>query len=161
MARLTGDFKFAGTVDGLCFYRMYGDYFVRTKSSLTGKRFWRDKAFEGARKSCSLLAGASSLASRFYKTYPKEKKRRGLFNEMTGRVKLWLKEGRSEQQALLLLEQYYPVKQKEIKEEEKSRKVKTAIAVKNKERLFSFLSYKDIPFYQRKIKEKKRYPLKE
>jgi len=139
---------------------MYDDYFVRTKSSLTGKRFWKDRAFEGSRKSCSLLAKASILTSLFYKTYPKEKKTRGLFNEMTGKGKLWLKEGKTEQQALLLLEQYYPVKQKEVKEEEKSRKVKTAF-VKKKERLFSVLFYNSIPLYQRKSKEKKLYPLKE
>ena len=137
---------------------MYGDYFVRTKSSLTGKRFWKDRAFEGARKSCSLLSRASSL---FYKTYPKEKKTRRLFNEMTGRVKLCLKEGKGEQQALLLLEQYYPVKSKEVREVKKKKVNTTRAIVKKKEKLFSVLSYKDIPLFQRKNKEKKLYPLKE
>ena len=160
MARQTGDIKFTGRVEHLIFYKMYGDYFVRTKSSLTGRRFWKDKAFEGSRKSCSLLARASSLASLFYKTYPKQKKRRGLFNEMTGRVKLWLKQGKTEQEAMLLLEHYYPVRQKKVKEERKGRKVKTAI-VKKKEKLFTVLLYNSIPLYQRKSKEKKLYPLKE
>jgi len=79
---------------------------------------------------------------------------------MTGKVKLWLKEGKTEQEAMLLLEQYYPVKQKEVKEEEKSRKVKTAF-IKKKEKLFTVLLYNSIPLYQRKSKEKKLYPLKE
>ena len=73
MARLLGDIEYTGTIDGLCFYKMYGSCFVSTKSSLTSKRFWKDKAFEGSRRSCGLLAKASPLASAFYKTYPKKK----------------------------------------------------------------------------------------
>ena len=96
MARLIGDIKFTGTIENLCFYKMYGEYYVRTKSSLDGKRFWKDEAFEGSRKSCSLLARASRIASSFYKSYPKEYRTKGLFNQMTGKVKLWLKEGKKE-----------------------------------------------------------------
>jgi len=161
MARLTGDFKFTGTIDGLCFYRMYDDYFVRTKSSLTGKRFWKDRAFEGSRKSCTLLAKASTLASWFYKTYPKEKRRKGLFNEMTGRVKLWLKEGKTEQEAMLLLEQYYPFQQKEIKEKKKAKEKTKYDTVKRKEKLFIVSINKDFIPYQQKHATKRLYCLSE
>lgn len=161
MARLIGDYKFTGTVDGLCFYKMYGDYFVRTKSSLTGKRFWKDKAFEGSRRSCGLLAKASALASAFYKTYPKEKRRKGLFNEMTGKAKLWLKEGMSEEEALLLLAQTYPVQQEVIKKEKQlARKVK-AITVKKKENLFCVLINSGLMPRNRKVKTERTYCLRE
>lgn len=113
MARQTGEIKITGTAEDLCFYKLYEGYFVRTKSSLTAKRFWKDRAFEGSRRNCSLLATASRLASLFYKTYPGEKKRKGIFNEMTGRIKRWLKEGKTEQEALLLLKESYPVKREE------------------------------------------------
>jgi len=162
MARLLGDIEYTGTIDGLCFYKMYDSCFVRTKSSLTAKRFWKDTAFEGSRKSCSLLARASSIASAFYKTYPTEKRTKGLFNEMTGRVKLWLKEGKSEEEALLLLEQCYPVEQKVIKKENKVvKKVKMIAPVGKKQKLFTTNFYKNLTVYQRQLKPEDMYCLKE
>lgn len=161
MARLLGDIEFTGTIGGLCFYKMYGNCFVRTKSSLTGNRFWKDKAFEGSRKSCNLLARASSIASMFYKNYPKENRRKGLFNEMTGRVKLWLKEGKSEEEALLLLVENYPVEQKIIKKERTVvKKVKT-IVVRKREKLFVVLINESLTPYPRKRKREKLCCLKE
>ena len=111
MAKQAGDIKIIGTVDDLCFYKMDEVYYVRMKSSLMGKRFWKDKAFEGSRTSALLLGKASKIASSFYRSFPKEKKYKGLFNEMTGKVKLWLKEGKSEEEALLFLEHHYPVRE--------------------------------------------------
>jgi hypothetical protein len=161
MAKQLGEIKVTGTIEGLSFYKMYGDYFVRMKSSLTARRFWKDRAFEGSRRSCGLLAKASPLASFFYKNYPKEKKRKGLFNEMTGRVKLWLKEGKTEEEALLLLQENYPVKQKETKEKNKNRKVKKAIVVARKEKLFTVCLDKNIILDERVMKRKKLRFLKE
>lgn len=90
MAKQIGDIKLTGTVDDLVFYHMGGDYYVRTKSSLTGKRFRRDKAFEGSRRSAGLLGAASALAAGLYRLLPKERKSRDLFRELTGKVKLKL-----------------------------------------------------------------------
>lgn len=161
MARLLGDIEFTGTIDGLCFYKMYDSIFVRTKSSLTGKRFWKDKAFEGSRKSCNQLAKASSIASVFYKTYSKEKRRKGLFNKMTGKVKLWLKEGKNEEEVLLLLVEHYPVEQKVMKTKKKVvKKVKT-VAVKKTERLFVVLINESLGANPRKHKRDRMYCLKE
>jgi hypothetical protein len=140
MARLTGDIMFTGTIEGLCFYKMYGSCFVRTKSSLTGKRFWKDKAFEGSRKSCNLLAKASALTSLFYKTYPKEKRRKGQFNEMTGRVKLWLKEEKTEEETLQLLRETYPVPGAEKKQVKKTK----SVSARKRERLFIVCLKKDM-----------------
>lgn len=158
MAKLPGDIKFTGTVESLSFYAMYGNYYVRTKSSLTGKRFWKDRAFEGSRRSCSQLAKASALASGFYKTYPKEKKKRGLFNEMTGKVKLWLKEGRSEEEALLLLQLHYPVIQEWPKAK---KKIKRTIVVRKRESVFTVLEFKNIVVDERRVRRKKRCCLRE
>lgn len=164
MAIQIGEIKITGTIDGLSFYKMYGNYFVREKSSLNGKRFWKDKAFEGSRRSCSLLARASSFASLYYRSYPKQGQRKGLFNEMTGRVKLWLSKGIKEEEALELLKEHYPINKPQCsrkrKTESKSKKRAKAMAVK-KERLFSVLLYQSFPLYKRKKKEKKRYCLRE
>jgi hypothetical protein len=161
MARQLGEVKVEGRIEHLVFYKMRGEYYVRMKSSLTGKRFWKERAFEGSRRSALLLARASSLASRFYKDYPKEKKGKGLFNEITGRVKLLLKQGREEEEVLELLQQQYcAVEKKEA--ENKSRKTKRRIVVKGKENLFtvpvcSLLFYQNIAVHKRK----KRYCWKE
>jgi hypothetical protein len=93
MAKQTGDIKIVGTVDDICFYRMEGGYYARRKSSLTGKRFWKAKVFEGSRKSCGLMAKASPLASRLYRSLPKEQKGRDQFRALTGKIKLLLKAG--------------------------------------------------------------------
>lgn len=93
MARQVGAFKLTGTIDNLVFYCMEGQYYVRTKSSIDGKRFWKDKAFAGSRKSVGLLGAASALASQLYRLLPKERKSRELFREITGKVKLHLASG--------------------------------------------------------------------
>ena len=97
MARQVGDIKIVGTVEDLCFYKMEGAFFVRMKSSLTGKRFWKDKVFAGSRRSAGLLGRASSLASRLYRQLPTEKKDRDVFRQLTGKVKLLLKDGCTEE----------------------------------------------------------------
>ena len=93
MARQTGDIKIVGTLDEICFYRMAGEHFARRKSSLSGKRFWKAKVFEGSRKSCDRMAKASPMASRLYHTLPRVQKGRKVFRALVGRVKLRLKEG--------------------------------------------------------------------
>lgn len=90
MAKQVGIIKITGTIDDITFYKMGEEYYARMKSSLTGKRFWKDRAFEGSRKSALALGSASKLASLLYKTLPKEKKGRPVFQKLTGRIKLML-----------------------------------------------------------------------
>jgi hypothetical protein len=85
--------KLTGTLEGFCFYQMEGTYYVRRKSSLTGKRFRTDKAFAGSRRSAGELQRASPLASRLYHRLPKGKKGRDVFRGLTGQVKGLLREG--------------------------------------------------------------------
>jgi hypothetical protein len=162
MAKQLGEVKVEGRIEHLVFYKMRGEYYVRMKSSLTGKRFWKERAFEGSRRSALLLARASSLASRFYRTLSKEKRAKGLFNEITGRVTLLLKQGKEEEEVLELLQQQYcAVEKKEAGNKSRSRKTKRRIVLK-KERLFtvpvcSLLFYQNIAVHKRK----KRYCWKE
>lgn len=153
MAKQTGNIFIEGTIDDLCFYKMDGKYYVRMKSSLSGKTFWRHKAFEGSRKSALQLGIASKIASAYYRSYPKEKKFKGLFNEMTGRVKLWLKENKNEDEVMELLQKYYPV----LRERRMTRKVKgQRIAhAKNEHRLFiiPYLQFCRVKNYWNYLKE--------
>ena len=59
MAKQVGIIKITGTIDDITFYEMGGEFYARMKSSLTGKRFWKDKAFEGSRRSAKALGVAS------------------------------------------------------------------------------------------------------
>lgn len=93
MARQTGDIKIVGTVDGICFYRMEGEFFAREKSSLDGERFFSDPAFEGSRRSASALADASALGSKLYKKFPKEKKGRPVFQKLVGEIRRLFAQG--------------------------------------------------------------------
>ena len=95
MARQAGPYRAIGTVDDLCFYKMDGVYYVRMKSSLTGKRFWNDKAFEGSRKSSSRFAEGNQVASKVYQTIEKQKRVYPLFCFLKRRAILLLKEGKS------------------------------------------------------------------
>ena len=93
MAKQVGALKLVGRVENFCCYKMSGAYFIRMQSSLTGKRFWKEKAFEGSRRSCRWLEMASSLASRHYRRLPREKKGREVFRALTGKVKRLLSKG--------------------------------------------------------------------
>ena len=95
MAKQAGDIFIVGTLDDLTFYKMEGHYFVRMKSSLTGKRFWNDKAFERSRESCKRFAEGNKLASKLYRMVEEEKRVYKLFCFLKKRAILLLKDGKS------------------------------------------------------------------
>ena len=95
MAKQCGDIKLTGSIDDLCFYRMCGEYYVRMKSSLMGKRFWKDAAFEGSRESCQRFAEGNRLASKLYRMVEEEKRMYSLFCFLKKRAIQLLKDGKS------------------------------------------------------------------
>ena len=100
MARQEGIIKITGTIGDITFYKMNGVYYARMKSCLTGKRFWKEKAFEGSRLSAIALGKASKLASKLYRTFSTEDKSRGLFCKLTGEIKLLIKTEHSEEEII-------------------------------------------------------------
>jgi hypothetical protein len=106
MAKQAGKYRFIGTVDDLCFYKMDGVHYVRMKSSLNGKKFWRDKAFEGARKSCKRFGEGNRLASKVYQMIEEEKRVYKLFCFLKTRAILLLKEEKNLQKAEDILIEY-------------------------------------------------------
>jgi hypothetical protein len=95
MAKQAGTIFIEGTIDDLTFYKMEGRYYVRMKSSLTGKKFWRSKAFERSRESCKRFAKGNGLASKVYRMIDKEKRVYSLYCFLKRRAILLLKEGKS------------------------------------------------------------------
>jgi hypothetical protein len=95
MAKQAGDIKITGVIDDLCFYKMDGRYYVRMKSSLSSKNFWKHKAFEGSRKSCERFGEGNKLASKLYRMVEKEKRGYTLFCFLKRKAIQLLKEGKS------------------------------------------------------------------
>lgn len=93
MAKQVGSYRIRGTVDDICFYVREGEWLARKKSSLDRKRFYRDKAFVGSRRSCEALKRASPIASRLYRLLPEGKKGRNVFQWLVGQVKLLVIKG--------------------------------------------------------------------
>ena len=106
MAKQAGDIFIEGTIDDLTFYKMCGKYYVRMKTSLTGKRFWTDKAFEGSRKSCSRFGEGNKLASAVFRLVEKEKSTNGLFPFLRTRAIALLKEEKPSEVVVCLLLDY-------------------------------------------------------
>ena len=106
MARQAGDIFIEGTIDDLTFYKMEGKYYVRTKSSLTAKRFWKAKCFERSRKSCSRFGEGNKLASKVYGMIEEEKKVNKLFAFLRAKAISLLKEERSSGEVVQLLLDY-------------------------------------------------------
>jgi hypothetical protein len=99
---------FTGTRDGVTVYQLQGDaYYVRMKSSITGKRIKSDPKFKPFRESSGRMAQASKIASFIYgklavKKYP-------LYREITGKAILLLKKGMLAAAVMeRLVEEYLP-----------------------------------------------------
>lgn len=106
MAKQTGTIKLTGTIDDLCFYEMEGNYYVRLKSSLSGKRYQKDAAFAGSRRSASRFGEGNRLASAVYRLIDKEMRVYSLFCFLKRKSILLLKEGKSLREAEAILKDY-------------------------------------------------------
>ena len=110
MARIIGNNPpFTGTRDGITIYRMRDEhlYYLRMKSSLTGKRVKKDPAFKGLMRHAKIMAISSPLASSVYKQLAEEKQDVKLYRQMTGMAQRMLKEGYKEEEVKKALEQKY------------------------------------------------------
>jgi hypothetical protein len=99
MAKQAGDFFIEGTIDDLTYYKMEGKYYVRMKSSLTGKKFWKRKAFERSRQSCKRFSEGNKLASKLYRMIREEKRVCKLFCFLKKRAIQLLKDGKTSSEA--------------------------------------------------------------
>ncbi|HVI44349.1 MAG TPA: hypothetical protein VM802_05750 [Chitinophaga sp.] len=95
MAKIDSDVKppFIGTVGILCIYEMHGRYYMRVKSSLTGKRVKKTPAFRRTMENAGFLATASKMASGVYRQLPRQQKKHALYRQLTGRAFQLLREG--------------------------------------------------------------------
>src|SRR4051812_27790627 len=97
MARQAGDIKITGSIEDLCFYEMEGEYYVRRKSSLSSRKFWKDPVFERSRKSCGRFALGSRLASVVYREVEASKRVYSFYRFLLKSAVGLLKEGKQEE----------------------------------------------------------------
>ena len=88
MAKLKGPPPFVGTKFGVTIYRTYGQYYLRTASSLDAKRVKTDPAFRPLMRYAALLACASQIGAEVYRLVPSKKRKHPLYRLITGNVHL-------------------------------------------------------------------------
>ncbi len=105
MAYQEGIIQFRGTDLSITYYRMNGQYHVRAKSSLTGKKFWKHPCFENSRRSCRRFATGNKLASKVYRSLPNEKRQYALFCILKSLAIEAIKQGVEEEDIIQQLQQ--------------------------------------------------------
>jgi hypothetical protein len=93
MAKQAGDIKLTGCIHNLQFYKMDGKYYVRKKSSLTGRRVKTDKAFTLTMAYADLLKMASPIASKVYLQMPKNERDNKYRQKLVGLAMQMIKQG--------------------------------------------------------------------
>ena len=87
MATQIGLLQISGTVHGICFYKMDGMYYARTKSSLSGQRVKSDPVFAQTMRYAERMGIASKIASVLYKELvPVGERSREKYREIVGMV---------------------------------------------------------------------------
>ncbi|NII24846.1 hypothetical protein HB364_07145 [Pseudoflavitalea sp. X16] len=118
MAKYTGIPPITGTIGPICIYKMYGRYYIRTRSSLTGKRVKKDPAFRKTMQYAALLSKASRIASTVYATLPADRKQHSLYRKLTGEAMTWLKYQWTEEDVVAYLVKLYTGQEVQLPEPE-------------------------------------------
>jgi hypothetical protein len=105
MAKQTGDIIIVGTIDDITFYEMEGKGYARRKSSLTGKKVKKDPRFKRTMQSAHRFGRGNQLASKVYRSLPRQEQVYALFKELKSIAILAIKEGKSEGEVMKLLQQ--------------------------------------------------------
>ena len=105
MAKQTGEYKITGTYDDVTYYKMEGQYYARAKSSLKGSRVKRDPRFRRTMQNAHRFGKGNQLASKVYRSLPKEAQVYALFTELKSIAILAIKEGKSEAEVMELLQE--------------------------------------------------------
>lgn len=115
MSKHTADLPFVGTIGSVTVFRLFGEYYVRARSSLTARRVKTDPAFQKTRAFAALLAKASRIASQVYASVPHRRRKTNLFRQLTGQAITWLKYDWTESDIIQFLMQQYTGKQLPVK----------------------------------------------
>jgi hypothetical protein len=123
MAKQTLPPFFVGTAQFLTFYKMYGRYFVRAKSSLTAERVKKDPCFAPTMYQASIMAHASRIGAAAYASIPAFCREHKHYRQLTGKANLLLKKGLHEDEIIVrLIEKFVlPLRTQALKEARRER----------------------------------------
>jgi hypothetical protein len=95
MAKQAGYVKAVGTVDENInfYYSVLDGYLVRMLSGVNSKRFWKDPAFEGSRRSAERFGTGNIMSSIIYRFVPVKRRYRHLFKQVRTIAIVCLKHG--------------------------------------------------------------------
>jgi hypothetical protein len=84
MAKQTGYVKAVGTVDGDInfYYDEEWGFLVRMLPGVSSKRYWKDPAFEGSRRSAERFKAGNIMSSIIYRFVPVKRRYRHLFKQV-------------------------------------------------------------------------------
>ncbi len=106
MAKQDGHIRVTGTYEDYTFYQMHGRFYLRQKSNLTKKKFWKSPKFEGSRRSCLRFKEGNILAGKVYRRLPLEKRKYEIFCRLKSMAILFFKQGLKEELVREILEDY-------------------------------------------------------
>jgi hypothetical protein len=105
MAKQVGPLFITGTIDGIIFYKLGEQYYLRSKGDYkSGKQMRKDPRLKRTMQKAAQFGGASKLVKEvYYRHLPIEVRKHGLFGKLTGRVNGWLQQGKSREEVKELL----------------------------------------------------------
>ena len=108
MAKQVGPLFITGTIDGIIFYKLGDQYYMRSKGSYkSGKQMRKDPYLKRTMQNADRFGVASKMVkSVYYRQLTREVRRNGLFGKLTGMVSGWLRQGKSIEEAEELLIAY-------------------------------------------------------
>lgn len=104
-----------GTRDGTCIYKMRGEYFIRSKSTLSGKRVKTSPAFKNTMLHAGILGRASRIASDIYRELPEASREHSIYRSLTGEAMRLIKAGIEDDKVKDILSGYSKGSEPEIK----------------------------------------------
>ena len=103
MARLLTPPSSTGTFDGICEYKLWDQFYIRKKSSLTAERVKNAPEFKQTRIFANLLGKASRIGSELYQELSQKQKKKSSYRFITGQVMKILKNGLAEDEIVSTL----------------------------------------------------------
>jgi hypothetical protein len=105
MAKQVGPLFITGTIDGIIFYKLGDQYYIRSKGCYKSAKYMRkDPRLQRTMQKANQFGVASKLVKEvYYRHLPREVRRQGLFGKLTGMVNGWLQKGKTKEEARELL----------------------------------------------------------
>jgi hypothetical protein len=105
MAKQVGPLFITGTIDGIIFYKLGEQYYIRSKGCYKSAKYMRrDPRLKRTMQKAAQFGQASDITKEvYYRHLPREVRKHGLFGKLTGRVNGWLQQGKTREEVKELL----------------------------------------------------------